>query len=273
MLSKDVMRKPLLVDRDENIAKAVELLDRKKDTHLVVTDEGRVVGIVSVKDILRTILDRLRWGSQRASKLYVSAVMTENPIYVSTETPVYEVARLMIVRGISSVIIAEDLEDVESVGIITKRDLLKQIRSLYDTRTLISSIMTKNPVCVNPGTTVKHAEWILREKGISTLPVVEEGALVGYLDARILALEIAWAYLKGDIKHTRTFIENTTVEGLMAPPHFASKDKDVYEVAELLVHKRAKGTPILENDRIESKLIGIVTETDIVRLLAESYKD
>jgi len=271
MLCKDIMRSPLLVDRDENIAKAVELLDRKKDTHLVVTDEGRVVGIVSVKDILRTVLDRLRWGSQRTSKLYVSAVMTENPLYVGLETPIHEVAKLMIDKGISSVIVAEDLEDVESVGIITKRDILRNLRSLYDARTLVSNIMTRNPVSVNPGTTIKHAEWILREKNISTLPVVEEGALVGYLDARILALEIAWAYLKGDIKHTRTFIESTTVEDVMIAPHFISKDKDIYSVAELLVHKRVKGTPVLEDDRLEAKLVGIITETDIVHLLVREH--
>lgn len=263
---------PLIIDRDENIAKAVELLHKRKDTHIVVVDEGKVVGIVSVKDVLRTILDRLRWGSQRAGKLYVSAIMTENPIYVDPDTPIVTAARIMIDRGISSIIVAKDLRDMESVRILTKRDILMNFRSLYSLKSLVSTIMTWNPISVNPGTTIKHAEWILRENKISTLPVLEEGKLVGYIDARILALEIAWSYLKGDIKHTRTFIENTTVADLMTPPHFISKDSDVYSAVNLLLHRNAKGTPVLESENPESKLVGVVTETDMVNLLAKNIR-
>ncbi|MCR8486822.1 MAG: CBS domain-containing protein [Crenarchaeota archaeon] len=266
------MHSPLLIDRDENIAKVVELLHKRKETHAIVIDKGRVVGVVSVKDVLKTILDRLRWGSQRVGKLYVSAIMTENPIYVDPETSVVAAARVMINNGISSVLVAKDLSNVESVGILTKRDILINFENLYGSKIAVSDVMTGNPIFVNPGTTIKHAEWILRENKISTLPVLEEGKLVGYLDARILALEIAWSYLKGDIKHTRTFIENTTVADVMAPPHFIQKDSSILSVVDLLVRKNVKGTPVLESERLESKLVGVVTETDIVGLLVKSSK-
>jgi len=259
------MREPLLVDKDENIARAFELLERKKDTHIIVTDEGRVVGILSVKDLLRTVLDRMRWGYQRVGKLYVSAIMTPNPIYLPSNTKIVDIARVMIEKGISSVIIGDNLENIEKVGIITKRDLLQNWTRIFPQKLRARDVMTENPIVIHPGTSIKHAEWILREKRISTLPVIEEGNLVGYLDARILALSIVKTYLKGDIKHFDIYLQETTVSDVMKAPHYVEEESPIEDVAKLLLRKKAKGTPVLLDDR----LTGILTETDFARLIAE----
>lgn len=261
----DVMREPLMVDKDEKIARAFELIERKKDTHVVVTDEGKVVGILSVKDLLRTVLDRMRWGSLRAGKLYVSTIMTPNPIFVSPNTDIEDIASIMISKGISSVIIGSSLDDLDEIGIITKRDILQRWDKLYKGGLRVGEIMSKDPTVIHPGTSIKHAEWILRNRKISTLPVLDEGELVGYLDARLLSLFIVKAYLKKDIKHFDKYLEETTVSDAMKAPHHVDEDQSLLETAELLVKRRAKGTPVL----MGNKLTGVVTETDFTKLLVK----
>jgi len=268
MLAGDISRSPLTVDKDENIAKAFELLDRKKDTHIVVTDEGRVVGILSVKDILHVVLDRMRWGQLRAGKLYVSAIMTPNPIYMPPSTKVVDIAKLMLDQGISSVIIGDGLDDVDNVKILTKRDILASWETLYSNEVRVSEIMSRKPITIHPGTSIKHAEWILRERRISTLPVIDEGDLVGYLDARILSLFIAKTYLKKDIKHFDVFLNETTVSDVMKAPHSIPETSTILEAAHLLLRKRAKGAPVTIGD----KLTGVITETDFTKILSTKNK-
>ncbi len=263
MICGDIMREPQIVDKDENIARAFELLERKKDTHVVVTDEGKVVGIVSVKDLLRIVLDRMRWGTPRAGKLYVSAIMTPNPLIVDPETKISHAASIMIDKGISSLIVGKDITDIEEIRIITKRDILQHWDKLFSEKLQVAEIMSQKPLVIHPGTSIKYAEWMLRNRKISTLPVVDEGELVGYLDARILSFFIVRAYLKKDIKHFDKFLEETTVSDAMKAPHFVSENQSLEETAQLLVRKRAKGSPVIHNRR----LTGIVTETDFTRLL------
>lgn len=258
------MRKPYYVDKDENIAKAFEIFDRKKETHLIVTDEGRVVGILSTKDLLRIVLDRMRWGPQRVGKLYVSAMMTPNPIYVSPQESIKNVARIMIEKGISSIILCENLGDIDEAYIITKKDILRNWEKLCEKEITVSEVMTREPIITHPGTSIKHAEWILRTHGISTLPVIDEGNLVGYLDARTLSLFIVRAYLKGNIKHFDKYLETITVSDAMKAPHFVEDNQSLNYVAELLIRKRAKGTPVIA----ENKLSGILTETDFARIIS-----
>ncbi len=264
MLVEGIAREPLVVDKDENIARAFELLERKKDTHIVVSDEGKVTGILSVKDMLRIVLDRMRWGQQRVGKLYVSAVMTPNPIFVAPNIRVDKAARLMIEKGISSLIVANSLDEVDEIKLITKRDFLQHWGDIFKGSEIVSDIMTRNPVVIHPGTSIKRAEWILREKKISTLPVIEEGMLSGYVDARLLALYIVRVYLKGDIKHFDVFLNETTVSDIMKPPHYVLETEPIESAVEKMLRKKAKGTPVLAGD----KLTGIVTETDLTKLLA-----
>lgn len=54
----------------------------------------------------------------------VSEVMVRNPVKVSPDTPIREVARLMRDKSIGSVII---VKDDKPVGIVTERDLVRRV--------------------------------------------------------------------------------------------------------------------------------------------------
>ncbi len=48
----DVMSSPIVtMDREESLSKATELIEEKKFRHIAVTEAGKIVGMLSVKDL------------------------------------------------------------------------------------------------------------------------------------------------------------------------------------------------------------------------------
>ena len=82
----------------------------------VVDDRGRVVGILSDRDLLRTLprMDR--------SRLPVSAIMTLTPQTVRADLPAMEAVELMIQRKVHALPVVDDTGVL--VGIVTATDFL-----------------------------------------------------------------------------------------------------------------------------------------------------
>ena len=69
---QDVMRPPPICDADDAIADAMQRMTEQRQRHFVVLDEGKLVGVLSVGDLLK---DRLRQFETEAGVLrdYVAA--------------------------------------------------------------------------------------------------------------------------------------------------------------------------------------------------------
>jgi len=86
-------------------------------------------------------------------------------------------AKIMSDRNIGSLII---LKSSKIIGIITERDIMKNISSLSKG---ISSIMSKNVISVECNESIDNAALIMNEKKIKRLPIVDSGKLVGIITA------------------------------------------------------------------------------------------
>jgi CBS domain-containing protein len=109
------------------VSEARELMRRKRIRHLLVTEEERLVGIITDRDI------RLNLPSPASSlsvwevnylitKLTVGEAMTRSLITIRPDRPVAEAVRLMLEHKIGALPVTEN-ERV--VGIITETDLLQ----------------------------------------------------------------------------------------------------------------------------------------------------
>jgi CBS domain-containing protein len=106
------------VDLTTGVTDAHELMKSKDIRHLPVTDEGRLVGMVSQRD-----LDLLQsFPMIEMGLVSVADAMSEAPYTVDPETPVNEVAGAMARTKIGSAIVAKD---GEIVGIFTTIDALR----------------------------------------------------------------------------------------------------------------------------------------------------
>ena len=68
-------------------------------------------------------------------------------------------------------------------GMLSERDYTRKVMLMGRTSrdTLVSEIMTRNPVFVSPNDTVNDCMEIMTEERVRHLPVVEDGKLIGIL--------------------------------------------------------------------------------------------
>ena len=123
----------------------------------------------------------------------------------------------------------------------------------------ISDIMTRNPVTVYPGDSIKSAKMKMGEHGIKHLPVVDEELnVVGILTDRDLKLKQA-------ISDDSSFHENATVsEASNNIPFTVQPDIEVHEALQHMLKNKIGSVLVTENN----KLLGIFTSVDAVKVLA-----
>ncbi|MHC1608860.1 MAG: CBS domain-containing protein [Candidatus Methanofastidiosia archaeon] len=138
MATKDIMQKCHEVDADMSIK---ELLLRLKDfqtTNFVVVDDNKkIIGIVTESDLMKIISKPListgiggigyKEAFLRTSE-YVKDIMTYDPITISQDQTVEEVATLMRRFKISHVPVTE--KDNKVVGIVSMKGILTVLRIL-----------------------------------------------------------------------------------------------------------------------------------------------
>ncbi len=121
---------------------------------------------------------------------------------------------------------------------------------------------------IRPETPISDAHQIMQEKSIRRLPVVDKhGKLVGIItkgdvreaspsDATTLSiweLNYLWAKL-------------TAEKVMTSNPYTISPEDPIIDAAEIMLDKKVSGVPVVE----DGKLVGIITESDVFRMLVKS---
>lgn len=144
--------------------------------------------------------------------------------------------------------------------------------------------MTTEVVTVDPATPVTAAARLMVQHGISSLPVVESGKLVGIItETDVVSREIEieapayatfldavfrwpWDHTDDEVRR----ITAITVEQLMSHPVLSlTHDATIRDAATLLFERKYTAAPVLN---AEGELAGIVSQSDIVRLVAEAVE-
>lgn len=113
--AKRMTPKLITVAPRDSLAKAKALMDSGNFRHLLVLEDGRLIGILSDRDM------RLHSGYLDSTR--VDAVMTSDPVTITPTTTVEEAARLMLRLKISAVPVVDF--DGKPVGILSTSDILR----------------------------------------------------------------------------------------------------------------------------------------------------
>jgi acetoin utilization protein AcuB len=132
---------------------------------------------------------------------------------------------------------------------------------------LVRDIMTSELTTLEADAKLLDAALLMRSSGFRHLPVVKEGRLVGLLSDR--DVQRASPSMFSDIspeEYNRLF-ETTPIEKVMTKePVSVSPDTAVSEVVRLMHQHKYGSLPVVEGD---NQLVGIVTTTDMLRILSE----
>ncbi len=103
-----------------------------------------------------------------------------NSVY--PDTSITESVRLMNDQNIGALLV---MEDDKLTGIFTERDALTKVlvAGIDPVSTKVSEVMTKDPFCVDPSTTVEEAMSIVTNRRIRHLPILHNGELVGIVSS------------------------------------------------------------------------------------------
>ena len=261
MQIKNLMSENIItVDKDQNLTDALKLLRKHNVSRLPVTNNKELVGIISERDIANK-LGSSKYENMPASRLHVSSVMIKDVITVPQSMQLGEVAKIMLEKGIGSVPV---MEDNEMVGIVSKADFVTLAVGIAFDKISVKEIMCKNLISVSPSERIVHARRQMIESHIGRLPVVDDETLVGMVTPKDLMRAFIEFRKSVPEKYQKSQIKDLLVEDIMSSnPVFVSKDMSITEISNIIMETGFNGLPVVEND----KVIGIITQTDILRLI------
>jgi acetoin utilization protein AcuB len=137
MFVGDKMSKPVIsISPDMPISDALVLMKKEKIRRAPVVKDGKLVGIVSDKDLLNAspspVTTLSIWEmNYLLSKVTISEVMSQNVLTVTEDTPIEQAARIMADNKIGGLPV---MKDGHCVGIITETDLFKVFLELLGAR-------------------------------------------------------------------------------------------------------------------------------------------
>jgi acetoin utilization protein AcuB len=126
-------RSPATIHADALAGGAVDMMRRRRIRHLPVVDrEGRLVGIVTDRDLRQLVFDpdvqaRLARATDALRDITVREVMTWGAVTVTPATSIQDAARLMHERKVGALPV---VDGDRVVGILTERDVLRTFREL-----------------------------------------------------------------------------------------------------------------------------------------------
>jgi len=138
MLVGERMSRPVIsITRDMPIHDALALFKKEKIRRAPVLKDGKLIGIISDKDLLNASPSQATslsvWEmNYMLSKITVKEVMTREVLTVQADTPIEEAARIMADNKIGGVPV---MKADKVVGMITETDLFKIFLELMGART------------------------------------------------------------------------------------------------------------------------------------------
>jgi len=124
----------------------------------------------------------------------------------------------------------------------------------------IGDVMTKSVISVDAALTVNETAKMMEDAKVGAVIVMEDNVPVGIVTDRDFSVKVA--------AHAYQITE--PVKQIMSSPLFSiNSDESVRIAADLMYERKIRKLPVIDDE----KVVGIITATDIVSLLATSVED
>lgn len=278
MRVKDVMTKDVIyVELPNTRDRVLEVLKKHKISAVPVLKNGKLVGIVTIKDLLKKVEED-----------QLALLMTENPVTVKPNDPIKKAVEIFLENPFRRLPV---VERGKLAGFLTVRDLIKKIAEI-DIDKPVKDYMCHQVVCVWDGTPLNVCGEIMRLSSSELCPVLDSNAkLVGLVDEKIMLTESlieefiektqyssssdiddAWSW-EGVRDHVVKFFEISVlklpkepVKNYMKKPAHVYPQTSVSKCAKEMIKNDIDHIPVLD---AMDRICGIVKDKGLIRVLLE----
>jgi signal-transduction protein with cAMP-binding, CBS, and nucleotidyltransferase domain len=202
-----IMISPLLtITPDRPMLDASHLMETNHVRHLCVSDKEEIVGVISVRDLVRYFIDSeggpIRDLDNVFRPLSVLRVLMQTTMEtIASERTVLEATQTMAEKRIGSLLV---LEAGDMVGIVTETDVVRKViaAGLPARSTSVGAVMNAPLIHIDINDTAREASRLMAEKRIRHLAVTEHNKVVGLLSVRDLVKVVS-------IRDEPRFLHNT----------------------------------------------------------------
>jgi acetoin utilization protein AcuB len=128
--------------------------------------------------------------------------------------------------------------------------------------------MTADPVTVAPDAPLAGAYKLMEENEVRRLPVVNKSReLVGILTRSDLLQHVPFFPNDEELEEELPYINLSVEEAMSFDPISIESTDTVQDAAELMLEAKVSGLPV----RAGNRLVGIITESDIFRLVVAEW--
>ncbi|NJM97549.1 MAG: CBS domain-containing protein [Phormidesmis sp. RL_2_1] len=135
---------------------------------------------------------------------------------------------------------------------------------------LVKDWMSRDLITAVPNMGLLDADALMRDNNIRRLPVVENGRLVGivtYGDIREARPSAASSLSTWEMNYLLASLN--LAEVMTRQPKSISPEATIGQAADLMLTHRISGLPVVDN---RGSLVGIITESDIFRMVAHQWR-
>ncbi|MFY9132470.1 MAG: CBS domain-containing protein [Candidatus Methanoculleus thermohydrogenotrophicum] len=261
----------------DNVAYARNLMLKHRVSRLPVMNGDELQGILTKKDIGYRLRQRgPLWRRRPIDRIPVSVLMTEDPVTVTPETSVHDIAVKMLDHDISGLPV---VENGRVTGIVTKLDIMRSAY-LRGLSARVDEIMGE-AITVSRYHSLDHVIDVMREKNNKVIVVNANGSIAGiitesnlafyeYLDERMDLPRKDVTLLRREEpagqKRFRYVVEVSAVaEDIMSRPVITiSPDASLQDAVGLMLENQINSLVVVEDGDIR----GLLKRDDIIKVVA-----
>jgi CBS domain-containing protein len=202
-----IMASPLLtITQDRPMLDANHLMETNHARYLCVSDEEAIVGVISVRDLVRYFIDSEGGPIRNLDNVFrplsvLRVLMQTTMETIASERTVLEAGQTMAEKRIGSLLV---LEAGDMVGIVTETDVVRKViaAGLPASSTSVGAVMNAPLIQIDIDDSARDASRLMAEKRIRHVAVTEDHKVVGLLSVRDLVRVVS-------IRDESRFLRNT----------------------------------------------------------------
>ena len=126
VLVKDIMsRKVVTLSKDDAVYKAVELMDEKTISTVVISDGTKPIGIVTERDFVGKVLLK----KKNPKKIKLSEIMTKNPITIEPRASIHKASVISKNKRVRHLLVVDHKGQV--LGLVSQTDIVQSFNRIY----------------------------------------------------------------------------------------------------------------------------------------------